>query len=164
MKELKVQHRSKLPVNLLQKFWIHPNDFQPFLRLFQEHELFFSVDISDEGSDNLAVINAINEELDRVRRIGGPTLQGAGGETGGQDRLWEFLSCRQVKVKPKDLRGQLSTSTGPMQKMDFIEIRSSSKMLSPFEYRVDKIVKAFGFKNMLREDRSESEKFVAIGA
>jgi hypothetical protein len=91
MKELRIQHRADLPNDFLQKFWIRPDDFQSFLALLREHDLFFSVEIPDESLDNRAAIAAINEELDGVQLRGGPRLPAAEGEVGGPIRRWELV-------------------------------------------------------------------------
>jgi len=44
-----------------------------------------------------------------------------------------------------------------------IEIKTSSEMLAPVDYNVNMVTKLFGFKNTLRVDPSEPEKFIAIG-
>ena len=160
MKELQVQHKSDLPADFIQKFWIEPGaDFDSFLQRFQAHDLLFSVEVPDEDSDRHAASNAINEQLQRIYLSGGPKLLEPEGNLAQAIRPpWEFLTCKEVMVKGKDLRG------GPKEKRKFVVIKTSSKMLAPVEYsKVKAIVKQFGIKNTLRENEDEPDKLVVIG-
>ena len=159
MKELQLQRKSDLPANFLQKVWIAAGaDFNSFLSQFKAHDLFFSVEVPDEDLDNDAASNAIDEQLQGIALRGGPKLPGPGGDP---QRRWEYLSCRVVNVKMRDLRG--GGRQGGGEKMGVVEIKTSSKMLAPLDYKVKAITKHLGFKNTLRESEDEPEKFVVIG-
>jgi hypothetical protein len=151
-------------MDFLRKFWIEPgDDFIAFLSRLKDNDLSFLVEVSDDGSAGHSVSDAIDEQIRGISARGGPSVPEPASTAVGQAAVrWEFLSCKCISMKPKDLRRpdpQHGTAKKP-----FIGIAASSKMLAPVERNVKAITKEYGFKNPLREHDHEPEKFVIIGA
>ena len=165
MKELQIQHKPDLPANLLQRFWIEPGPpFDEFLQRLKENDLFFTLEVPNEDDDENAMVNAIEEKLHSIRMGGGPGLPTEQGDPAQhKGRRWEFLSCKLVRSKVQDLRGP-SNRGSSTEKRQFVEISSSTKMLAPVDYNSSTITKQLGFKNTLRKNRGDPDKFVVIGA
>lgn len=165
MKELQIQHRSDLPENFLRRFWIELGAaFELFLSQCKEHGWLFSVEVPEDEGSSHAMVDAINEGVRNIGVHGGPKLPKPEGELDQDgERCWEFLSCKRIKRKVKDLRGQPRHRRNAEDKTTFVEITTSAAMLAPVDYNVNTITKVLGFKNTLREDPQEPEKFVAIG-
>ena len=154
MKELCVENRTDLPRDFLQKFWIEPgDDFIAFLMRLRDKNLSFSLEAPDNASD---VPDLISEQVGQIKRRGGPSVPESSHVGEGQVKLlWEFLSCKSMKVKAKDLR-QPALQRAPGRR-EVIVVAASSKMLAPVEHKVKVIAKEFGFKNPLREHEDEAE-------
>jgi hypothetical protein len=165
MKELQIQHRSDIPANFLRKFWIESGvAFESFLLRCQSHGWLFSIEVPEDEGNSHAMVDAIDEAVRDVDMKGGPKLPKPDGQLGqDRDRRWEFLSCKAIKRKVKELRGQSRHRCNADEKMLFIEIKSSGVMLAPVDYTVNTITKLFGFKNTIREDLDDPEKLVIIG-
>jgi hypothetical protein len=166
MKELQIEHKPDLPANLLQRFWIEPGaPFDEFLQRFKEHDLFFTVEVPNEDDDRNAMVNVIEEKVHSIHMGGGPELPTRQGDLAQHERRhWEFLSCKKVKSNVQHLRARSNRGSGSTEKRQFVEISSSTKMLAPVDYNSATITKQLGFKNTLRMNRGDPDKFVVIGA
>jgi hypothetical protein len=163
----RLQNMSDLPTDFLQTILFEPGDpFNMFLTRCKDHNLFFSVEVpgDNDETDNNAMLDAINEQVRHIVSIGGPELpkpENDVGQYGG--RHWEFLSCKIYKLNPKILRGQEEQEHAGTQKMNFIKIELPSTQLAPVDFNVNMATRTFGFKNPIRTDRGEPDKFVVIG-
>jgi hypothetical protein len=163
MKELQMPKNSGLPKDFLEKFWLEPEDFKNLLARCQSKGLFFTVTIPDEDHPNTALLDAVNQVLAALPSRGGPGLP----EPQGKDLLdparhWEFLTCKVIKASASKLRAQKKDQKGKKAVIQ-ISSESTAAMLAPVDYSVQYATKTFGFKNPLRKNESEPEKFVAIG-
>lgn len=161
MRELRVEHAGDIPADFLQKFWIEPgNDFVAFLSRLKTQDLSFLVEVADDGSGGPTVLDLIGDEVRAIQRRTGFTVPSSTATAGGPAASdWEFLSCKGLKKKGKDLR----KSNLDSERREMIVIAASAKMLAPVDHKVNTIAKEFGFKNPLRERDDEPEKFVIIG-
>jgi hypothetical protein len=161
MKAQIVDNSRHLPRDFLDKFWIEPGDsFVAFLSRLQQHDLLFTVEVAGEPENHVNLSDAINTQLHLIEARGGPCLpRPAEGSAAGDPRKWDFLSSREQKVKPKDLRGRVQHS----RKVAIIEIKTSSSIMAPIDYQIASVTKQFGIKNALRRDGGEPEKLVFIG-
>jgi hypothetical protein len=114
---------------------------------------------NDDGNND-AMSDAINEQV-RLIAVGGPQLPRPEGGIDRHDvRCWEFLSCKRVKISPKNLRGQQNTDT---EKRSFVRIDIPLTQPAPVDFNVNTVTRTFGFKNTIRVALEEPEKFVIIG-
>jgi len=160
MKKLYVANSGDLPRDFLEKFWFEPgDDFVAFLSRLKDGGLSFLLEAPNDATN---VSDLISEQVRQIKTRGGPSVPEPRDTGEGQAALhWEFLSCKSIKVKAKDLRQ--SDCPHASKKKDFIGIAASSKMLAPVDHKVKTIAKEFGFRNPLREHDDEPEKFVIIG-
>ena len=158
-----VGHAGDIPSDFVQKFWIAPGtDFYQFLARLVENDLLFTIEVPADASDGPSVLQQIDDELGTRRATGGPTLPKSSRTFGPEpSHSWQLLSCKQTKVKPKDLRaGNIRQGK---EKQEFIEIKATSEMLAPVDYKVATVTKRFGFKNPLRSEEGDPEMLVVIG-
>ena len=165
MKELQSQEKLDLPKNFLQRIWIEPGTmFNKFLSHCQDHDLLFSVDVPCEDSDNQAMLTAVNKRLESLASQGGPRLPDQEpGPSQQEGHRWEFLSCKKTKVKGRNFRGKAKPGQGSTNMIMVVEIGTSEIMLAPVNYKVRLVTKQFGFKNTIRCESNEPDKFVVIG-
>jgi hypothetical protein len=165
MNELQIQHRTDLPANFLRKFWIESGvAFESFLSRCKTHGWLFSIEVPEGDGNNNAMVDAINEGVQTLAGHGGPTLPKPEGHLNRDgERRWDFLSCKSTNQKVKELRGRQSHEQNSNEKLPFIEIKPSNVLLAPVDFTVKTVTKLLGFKNILKENPDEPEKFVAIG-
>lgn len=166
MKKLQMPQGSGLPEDFLEKFWLEPEEFCRFLLRCQSKDLFFTVSVPDEDGSNTTLLDAVNQVLATLSSRGGPGLPKSEVEIfRDQARQWEFLTCKAVKVSATKLRGRIRAGKKDRkEKKTVIHIGSeSTTILAPVDYNVQYVTKTFGFKNPLRENESEPEKFVVVG-
>ena len=166
MRKLLIPYSSDLPVDFLEQFWITPEEFGPFLKRLDAHDLFFSVQVPCDDHENDALVNAISARVETIGSCGGPKLPKPDSNSDrGDGRCWEFLSCKRVKVFERKLRRESNQGSGNRKKVEVIEIKPSadSVLLPPVEYKVRSVTKAFGIKNPLWADASQPSDFVVIG-
>ena len=138
-----------LPPSFLQQFQVKPGaDFNSFLSRFKENNLLFTVGANDN------IRPAITKGLEGLIAEGAPTLPRPShpNSLGGPD--WEFLSCKLITRRAK---------AGQDEDRRFLEIKRPTTPLAPVDYNVNTITKKFGYKDTLRQDPSEPDKFVFIG-
>jgi hypothetical protein len=163
MKRLQIGNTSDLPANFWKNFSLETGAaFDSFLSRCKAHDLFFSVEVPGDNDDGNcdAMSDAINEQV-RLIAVGGPQLARPEGGIDQHDvRCWEFLSCKHVKISPKNLRGQQNTDT---EKRNFVRIDIPSTQPAPIDFNVNTVTRTFGLKNTIRVTLEEPEKFVIIG-
>lgn len=163
MRDLQIQRAGDIPGDFLQKLCFEPGvEFMAFLSRLKGNGLSFVLEFPDDAPGGAPVLDAINEQVEAIMVRGGPSLPGPTGIVPAQaTSRWEFLSCKYVKMKERDLR--LPNSRASSQSRDLVRISASTKMLSPVEHKVRLIAREFGFKDPLRVHDDEPEKFVIIG-
>lgn len=174
MRSTCVEHPGDVPGDFVQKFWIAPGaDFYSFLTRLQENDLLFTIEVPADASDGPSVMGRIDEELRTRRSAGGPSLPCPSQTTvSGPSHRWELLSCKQTKVGVKNLRTthkgkgkekKVQNAGQNKGKQDVIEIKATSEMLSPVDYKISTMTKRYGFRNPLRSSEDEPEMLVVIG-
>jgi hypothetical protein len=167
MNRLQIPHGSDLPGDFLQRFWFEQGDnFVSFLSRCRSHHLLFALEVPSEGDNNNALLDAIDGHLQTLGSRDGPKLPlpDQGRDLGvHESRLWEFLSCKEVKVKMKDLRGRRGAERRSVVKIPCVEIARSSGVLAPIDYNAKSVAKRLGYPNPLREVSTEPEDLVVIG-
>ena len=166
MRKLQVAQGSSVPEDFLEKFWLEPEELDQFLLWCRSNNLFFTVTVPAEDSSNTTLVDEVNQVLAMLSSRGGPGLPESEDDSfQDQARRWEFLACKAVKTSVTKPRGQSRVGKKDRKgKKTVIHISSeSTPILAPVDYNVQYITKTFGYKNPLREDGSEPEKFVVIG-
>lgn len=166
MKKLQMPKGSGLSEDFLEKFWLEPEEFERFLSRCKSKDLFFTVTVPAEDGSHTTLSDEVNQALATLSSRGGPGLPKSEGEiVRDPARHWDFLTCKSIKVGTTKPRGRTRTGKKDRKgKKAAIHISSeSTPILAPVDYNIQYVAKTFGFKNPLREDLSEPEKFVVIG-
>lgn len=158
-----IEPNTGIPKDFVKTFWITPvSEFPRFLQRLEQNKLLFTIDIPADHSDGPSVKQQIGDEMKERIEAGGPALPlPSKPDEVEPSRHWEVLSCKNVNVKSKDLRGASGRGNAPKQ--GAIEIKALSEVLAPVDYDLGTLVKSYGFKNPFQINENEPKMFIFIG-